>query len=161
MKAVFSFDAAWAVLLAASMSALLFSAYQLHVASFLSGQRVAEKERVALQAAEFLLSYCTEDGGLLACDDAFRYSNRLDAGAVEGISPYLVASLRQRVVSNDSFGASFLSVRVLDLQERVLASAREPGFGGGVREAAGPERACVRRLALWEETEVVLEACAG
>ncbi len=147
MKAVFSLDVSIASLLLLVTTATLFTFYSFHVSTTLSRFQVAEKERLAIQAADFLLSACAEDGGLLACDAAFRYSHTLSPHHSILRANQTLSFLHRHLQTNHS-----LSLRLLDVEDRILASANA---------SASSNNVCVRRLALLQKQVVVLEVCVS
>ncbi|MBU1198084.1 hypothetical protein KJ765_06280 [Candidatus Micrarchaeota archaeon] len=148
MAGLFSADVLVALLLLVLTISVLFISYQREVSDILFTLGLSESERVAIQSASLLLSTCSEQGGLLYCDNGFRTSNALDVRAVGSLSPETISFLQHSVQTNQSL--------------RVVVET----LSGSERGATGTTeipRTCVRRLAFMHDdrTGVVLEVCVS
>ncbi len=144
LKAFFSWDVLAAAVLVTVLAALLATAYSMQSSRIAFQHSISARQADAMLLADYLLKHCPEENGLLECDGKTTYSHVLSASAVENYGEDNLQDL-----------ASFLgikqsaSLKIFTLDDVVLMQA---GSAQGL---------CVRRLALMDGKEVVLQACVA
>ena len=144
MRAFFSWDALFAAVAVTTLAAVLLSAYSMQSSRVAFVRSLSERQADALLLADYLLKHCPGENGLLRCEGKTAYSRGLSAAAISKFDINRLAEL-----------SSFLgirqkaSVKIFSLEDAVLMRA---GSVSGM---------CVRRLALLDGKEAVLEACVG
>ena len=146
-KGFFSTDAGTAALVALVTAAIAVLSLKTTVHALAWEAGLASSESTAIRLADFLLKQC-DYPGLSECDDKFAYSHILGKSKVEALGGSGSGEALKKLLG----GSKNVSVRVLETGGKIIASA-----GNATAPVGG---VCVRRVALLDLREVILEACS-
>ena len=145
-KASLSLDVSIAFILIILMLVVLFHSFQTGLRSYSSSLSIVERERTAINIADYLLKNCQEDSGLASCSEKFIYSHGISEEAVNAMQNTDSEKIREKFNIAPS---KQLRIRLLDLNENELLNI------GSI----GNEKLCIKRLVLFKNEEAILEVC--
>ncbi|MFH1200315.1 MAG: hypothetical protein V1708_04565 [Candidatus Micrarchaeota archaeon] len=144
LRGLLSFDALLAALAVTALAAVLAAAYSVQSSRAVFQMSQDQRHFDAVSLADVLVSRCPADGGLLKCEAGEAYASELSMPAVERFSQEGLSSIAHK----------------LGISGNASAMIFYPG-GGQILELGAAGGVCVRRLALLDGLDVIVQACVS